>query len=541
VAERLFGLETEYAFSALDPQGKSVDRAASISRILDLARKRLAHLPGMNSSGIFLANGARFYVDCGLHPEMTTPECANPWDVVRYVLAGERILVGLADELRKNNPALSDVMFCKCNVDYSGAGTTWGCHESYMHSGNPSEFPWQIVPHLVSRIIYTGAGGLNPLVGGIEFTLSPRAYHVEKESSDASTHMRGIFHTKDESLSSRGYHRLHILGESLSSETAMWLKVGATALVVAMIENGVRPGDAVRLTSAVDALRRFAADPTCTVSAATLRGKPLTAIAIQWHYLEQAEAHLREPWMPPWAEEVCRRWHNMLDRLAGGAASVERTCDWAIKRALYLDHLRRRGFSAGAVETWTNIMASLDAALQRARHQGPANVDFVLSKQSPVADEVERLGPILKEKGLTWDGLIPFLPMKRELFEVDTRFGRLGEQGIFASLDRAGVLEHHFPGVDNIEHAIANPPAIGRAGLRGRCVKKLTGAEEGRYACDWTGIWDLQEQCVLDLTAPFATQEEWHDMHRNESASEPEAPRAGLREILNGLRRSAGA
>lgn len=34
---------------------------------------------------------ARLYVDCG-HPELATPEVSNPWDAVRYTIAGKRIL-----------------------------------------------------------------------------------------------------------------------------------------------------------------------------------------------------------------------------------------------------------------------------------------------------------------------------------------------------------------------------------------------------------------------------------------------------------------
>ena len=93
MAERLFGLETEYAFSALDPQGKSVDRSASISRILGLARKRLAHLPRMSSSGIFLENGARFYVDCG-QPALTDADLVEEWrNSVDLIMEDNLILV----------------------------------------------------------------------------------------------------------------------------------------------------------------------------------------------------------------------------------------------------------------------------------------------------------------------------------------------------------------------------------------------------------------------------------------------------------------
>ena len=233
----------------------------------------------------------------------------------------------------------------------------------------------------------------------------------------------------------------------------------------------------------------------------------------------------------PDSDGVARR---MLGRLEAAPASVERTCDWAIKRALFMDHLRRRGLNADSIEAWTRVLARLNDALQRLHHHGPATVDFVLSEQSPVADEVERLGPYLKEKGLVWDGLTPFLLTKRELFEIDTRFGQLGEKGVFASLDRAGVLAHHLPGVDNIEHAMSNPPAIGRAELRGRCVKRFAGAG-GRYACDWTGVWDLRERRMLDLTLPFASQEVWRDMPGKEAPPDA-ASRAGVREVVSGLR-----
>ena len=38
-----------------------------------------------------LTNGARYYVDHA-HPEFSTPECADPLEVVRYDKAGEEIL-----------------------------------------------------------------------------------------------------------------------------------------------------------------------------------------------------------------------------------------------------------------------------------------------------------------------------------------------------------------------------------------------------------------------------------------------------------------
>src|SRR5262249_10940398 len=150
------------------------------------------------------------------------------------------------------------------------------------------------------------------------------------------TGQRGIFHTKDEPLCGNGYHRLHILcGESLCGDLSSWLKVGTTALVVALTEAGLRPGNAVQLRAPVEAMRLFASDPTCAAVAETKSGERVTALVIQRHYLTQAEAPLRARFMPPWADEVCRRWRAVLDGLRGGWESAATSLDWAIKLALY--------------------------------------------------------------------------------------------------------------------------------------------------------------------------------------------------------------
>src|SRR5437762_13076927 len=130
------------------------------------------------------------------------------------------------------------------------------------------------MPHLVSRVVYTGAGGFNNLSKGIEFTLSPRVAHLNRGVSGESTHHRGIFHTKGETLAGHDYQRLHLLcGESVCSETAAWLKLGTTALIVAMVDAGLSPGDAVQPRSPLDAIRTFARDPTCKIGRASCRDR----------------------------------------------------------------------------------------------------------------------------------------------------------------------------------------------------------------------------------------------------------------------------
>ena len=90
MTERLMGVETEYAFVAFNREGQRADPHKTMTQIERLAEQHIPNLPGKGQRGIFLQNGSRFYRDFSnndAHQEMTTPECPNPWDVVRYIVA----------------------------------------------------------------------------------------------------------------------------------------------------------------------------------------------------------------------------------------------------------------------------------------------------------------------------------------------------------------------------------------------------------------------------------------------------------------------
>jgi hypothetical protein len=55
----------------------------------------------------------------------------------------------------------------------------------------------------------------------------------------------------------------------------------------------------------------------------------------------------------------------------------------------------------------------------------------------PIADQAARLAPTLEQLGIAWKDFDGFLALREALFEIDTRFGELGERGIFATLDGA--------------------------------------------------------------------------------------------------------
>ena len=522
MTELLFGVETEYAISGMTPQG-AVGREQILSGLMDLATRELVHLPDLYSSGgVFLQNGARFYADCGLHPEIGTPECTNPVDVVRYIEAGHSILGRLAAEVESRGAAETEIMCFRCNVDYGGSQSTWGCHESYLHRIPQHELQPEIVPHLVSRLIYTGAGGFNPLSPGLEFTLSPRMAYFRRVITESSTGGRGIWHTKSESLSS-GYGRLHVLcGESLCSETANFLKVGTTALIVALADAGFTPGIDVQLDDPLEALQSVARDVTCKKTLTMADGRSLTAIGIQRHFLEQVEAHLGDGVLPGWATEVCQCWRMILDDLEGDQRSAEQMLDWGIKRALYANYAKGLGVSWDDLPVLNQAIEQMVSMIRARKGRGKAqrlDTAIELGKQMP--EDLAKFEPRLQSNGLEWADLRTLLSRKETFFEIDTRFGQLGPKGIFNVLNRARVLNHRIGGADNIDQAVVEPPSGSRARIRGEVIRRLAGT--GKVQCDWQQVINFTSGQILNLTDPFAKKELWDDF-RGEEPPDRRAP-----------------
>jgi hypothetical protein len=504
------GLETEYAFTALRPDGEALPRERAVMKLVSKVGREQPSVSGPGAGSYFLGNGSRLYVDCGLHPELGTPECTNPWDLVRYVKAGDLILGRAAEKLESEESRMSEALLFRCNVDYSGTGSTWGCHESYMHRADPQLLSKQTIPHLVSRIVFSGAGGFDPFTPGLRFTLSARAPHMTKVVSGCSTHDRGIFHTKNEPLCDGGYHRLHLLcGDSLLSQRAMWLTAGSTALIVRLVELGDRPGDTVRMRSPLKALRAFADDPECKKKVRLARGGTANAIAIQRHYLECVEARAGSGSMPSWAPDVCRVWRETLDALERDPRELESTLDWAIKHALYRQRIQNAGLDWRLLPVWGSVLEKLNRARGQDRRLAVTfGVREILGGDSPIRELALDLEPELQRKGLSWDGLDAFLALRQELFEIDWRFAQLGATGIFDALDRSGVLDHRVPGVNRVERAVSFAPTGGRAQLRGRVIRRLARRDEAGF-CDWNFVSNQTKNRTLDLSDPFETKEHW--------------------------------
>lgn len=511
-ARTLMGLETEYAIGQARPR-PAWDRRRVAECLLAAARGRnRPYLPDASGGpGVFLGNGARLYLDRGLHPEYATPECPDPWQAVAYARAGEACLLELLEDAARRTGMAANAVLLRANVDYARTGATWGCHESYLHTCPPSALPAQLVPHLASRIIYTGAGGFNPLAPGLEFTLSPRAWLLTEETSANSTERRGLVHTKDESLSGPGWHRLHLIcGESLCSDRAAVLKLGTTALILATVGAGWRPGDGVQLAAPLDALRVMAADPDGGVAVRLTDGRCLTAIAIQRHYLAQVADCLWRGHLPDWAEELCGLWRDQLDALESGGHSVRRGLDWGIKQEIYRDRARQHGLHWDLLPEWSRVLRRLERAAIPMPPVDGADQGAALGAEPRFSREVSHLTAMLYAAGMEWSDVRPLLRLRHELLEADLRFGQLGPGGIFNALAARGVLDHAAGRpVPDPRHLIDSPPATGRARVRGEAVREVwTGGDAEKHTCDWSRIMRRGGE-VLDLRDPFCERAAW--------------------------------
>ncbi|MFF5706984.1 Pup--protein ligase [Streptomyces sp. NPDC012794] len=283
---RIFGLENEYGVTCTfrGQRRLSPDEVARylFRRVVSWGR----------SSNVFLRNGARLYLDVGSHPEYATPECDNLTELVTHDKAGERILEGLlvdAERRLHEEGIAGDVYLFKNNTD--SAGNSYGCHENYLvaRHGEFSRLADILIPFLVTRQLICGAGKVLQTPRGAVYCVSQRAEHIWEGVSSATTRSRPIINTRDEPhADAERYRRLHVIvGDSNMSETTMLLKVGATDLVLRMIEAGTVMRD-LTLENPIRAIREVSHDITGQRKVRLASGREASALEIQREYFDKA-------------------------------------------------------------------------------------------------------------------------------------------------------------------------------------------------------------------------------------------------------------
>jgi len=444
VDRRIFGIETEYGITCTfrGQRRLSPDEVARylFRRVVSWGR----------SSNVFLRNGARLYLDVGSHPEYATPECDNVLDLVAHDKAGERILEGLlvdADRRLREEGIAGDIYLFKNNTD--SAGNSYGCHENYL-VGRHGEFGRLadiLIPFLVTRQVICGAGKVLQTPRGAVYCVSQRAEHIWESVSSATTRSRPIINTRDEPhADAERFRRLHVIvGDSNMSETTTLLKVGATDLVLRMIEAGATMARDLTLDNPIRAIREVSHDMTGRSRVRLADGREMSALDIQYGYLNRARVFTESSGLDAISKRVLEMWERALGAIeTGNLDLIAREIDWVTKYQL--------------IERY------------RARHDLPLS--------SPRVAQLD-------------------------LAYHDVRRGR----GLYYLLQRDGALDRVTRDLDIFE-AKSVPPQTTRARLRGEFIRRAQ-EKRRDYTVDWVHLkLNDQAQRTVLCKDPFRSVDE---------------------------------
>ncbi len=341
----------------------------------DVARRLFRNVVSWGrTSNVFLENGSRLYLDVGSHPEYATPECSSAHEVVVHERAGDRIL----DDLRRRTQADLDeegiagrIRIFRNNTDFSG--NSYGSHENYLveRHGEFQPLADALLPFLVTRQIFAGAGKVLLTARGAVYVLSQRAEHIWEGVSSATTRSRPVINSRDEPhADAERYRRLHVIvGDSNMSDLVTWLRVASCDLVIRLVEEGGAL-EVPLLESATRAIREVSRDLSGRGAVRLADGRDLPAIEVQRHYLEAVERFLAERHPDDLdAQHVVGEWRRVLTALDRDPMSLEGELDWVAKLRLVQAYQDRNGVGMEDPRIGMLDLAYHDIAPESGLHQ----------------------------------------------------------------------------------------------------------------------------------------------------------------------------
>src|SRR5262249_5799253 len=212
------------------------------------------------------------------------------------------------------------------------------CHENYLTSRRDDfgHFSEVLIPFFVTRQIYAGAGKVLQTSRGAVFCLAQRAEHIWEGVSSATTRSRPIINTRDEPhADAEKYRRLHVIvGDSNMSEYTTFLKIGATSILLRMLEDPKVVLRDMTLENPIRAIREISHDITCQRKVKLANGREASALDIQFEYLGRALRYADSKGLSPLEQRALEMWDHCLTALESDPLKLDRECDWVIKHNL---------------------------------------------------------------------------------------------------------------------------------------------------------------------------------------------------------------
>ena len=325
---------------------------------------------------------------------------------------------------------------------------SYGCHENYLTSRRDdfSNYAEVLIPFLVSRQIYTGAGKVLQSARGAMYSIAQRAEHIWEGVSSATTRSRPIINTRDEPhADAERYRRLHVIvGDSNMSEYTSFLKVGATSLLLRMMEDPAVVLRDLTLENPIRAIREISHDITCRRRVRLANGREASAFEIQSEYLERAQRFADTNELNAEEKQALSMWEHCMQAIEQDPLTLEREVDWVIKY-----HLLERYKAKHDIELGDPKSALLDL----------------------------------------------------QYHDVNQK------RGVFYLMQSNGLVERILDDAD-VETAIDQPPQTTRARLRGEFVRQAKERKRD-YTVDWVHLkLNDQAQRTVLCKDPFLAEDE---------------------------------
>ena len=593
----MLGLETEYLV-AFVPLRSPPSRWLLLNSVEEAILK-LGPACEAENGGYFLANGGAVSFESRRERrdnpvlELATPECTDPWQILRYVRA-EEVLLGRvaasAERTLRRHGHPGRVVFGRSNTDW--LGRTLGSQENYWiawrdpwgralagaaaagslalvlacvdaffflaaHAafklsafvrrslrggrngvylgllragGRAARLPlsragvwWQglqrfirqvlvagvepvlgrlvlgnltrdLAPFLATRQIFSGGGALQ--FDGTEgpLRLAARAARITRLWG-VSLGQRGkaAFDLKPfvrEPLSLlRRRKRLCVAGaDSLMCETARFLSMGTTALVLTMLEEGARFPEA-RLSDPVRSWRRVSAcGPHAALRNRDTRAR--TALEIQRLYLGRAMMHFAGAGEDSLAGQVLRLWKDMLERIENAPASLWGRVDWATKKML-LDGLV---FSHGDWKRYGAYGVLFDKVRRRLPEDAPlTGIDRETVRLCLGPRGVRAFAPLLEDGEEFARQRALYLAAAKlnfGLHEISRRGGY--HQQLRAAGEIPALIDE-----EDAARAVTQPPASTRAAIRARAIALARDRSDVRASWDAISVDSLKMRVTM--------------------------------------------
>ena len=131
------------------------------------------------------------------------------------------------------------------------------------------------------------------------------------------------------------------------SEYATFLKVGATSVLLAMIEDKNQILRDLTLENPIRAIREISQDITLQAKVKLENGREITAMEIQTEYLERALKYRDVKGLAPDEDRALDMWEHVMTQLQRDPSKLWRECDWVAKLRLLERYKERDGLMLG--------------------------------------------------------------------------------------------------------------------------------------------------------------------------------------------------